>query len=99
MQADDYVILRINEVEGHVVSNNRFANGAFAVLYAGSTKDNEVGAIEYSRFDTTSGIVTQEMEATNSVLRNLTLEITDRSGNAAHFGRMHLWFKLLVSHG
>ena len=99
VQADDYVILRINEIEGHVISNNRFANGSFAVLYVGSTSDNEVGAIEYNRFDTVSGIVTQDIDATNSVIRNLTLDITDRLGRAAHFGRLHLWFKLRVTHG
>ena len=99
MQADDYLVLRINEIEGHVVSNNRFANGAFAVLYSGSSADNRVGAVEYSQFDTVNGVVVQDLDATNSVLRNLTLEITDRKGNPAHFGRMHLWFKLLVTHG
>ena len=99
MQADDYLVLRINEIEGHVVSNNRFANGAFAVLYSGSSADNQVGAVEYSQFDTVNGVVVQNLDATNSVLRNLTLEITDRMGNPAHFGRMHLWFKLLVTHG
>ena len=98
MQADDYLIVRINEIEGHVVSNNRFANGAFAVLYSGSSADNQVGAVEYSRFEP-EGIVVQHLDATNSVLRNLTLEVTDRAGKPAHFGRMHLWFKLLVTHG
>jgi len=96
--ADDYVIMRINEIEGHVISNNRFANGAFAVLYVGSTSDNQVGAIEYSRFDP-DGLVTQTLDATNSVLRNLTFELTDRTGKAAHFGRLHLWLKLWVTHG
>lgn len=96
--ADDYVIMRINEIEGHVISNNRFANGAFAVLYVGSTSDNQVGAIEYSRFDP-DGLVTQQLDATNSVLRNLTFELTDRTGKAAHFGRLHLWLKLRVTHG
>ena len=99
MQADDYLVVRINEIEGHVVSNNRHAGGAFAVLYSGSSADNQVGAVEYNQFDTVNGIVVQELDATNSVLRNLTLEITDRMGNPAHFGRAHFWFKLLVTHG
>ena len=99
VQADDYLVLRINEIEGHVVSNNRFVNGAFAVLYCGATQDNTVGAIEYSQFDTSHGITVQNIDATNSVIRNLTLDVTDRLGRAAHFGRLHLWFKLLVTHG
>ena len=98
MQNDDYEILRIGEIPGHVISNNRFANGAFAVLYVGSTHDNQVGAIEYSKFEPT-GILTQRVDASTSVIRNLTVDITDRLGQPAHFGRMHLWFKLLVAHG
>ena len=98
MNEDDYLILRINEIDGKVISNNRFANGAFAVLHAGSSHNNLVGAIEYHMFDTVNGIVTQELTG-NSVLRNLTLELTDRRGQAAHFGRLHLWFKLHVTHG
>ena len=98
VQADDYIIMRIDEVEGHVVSNNRFANGSFAVLYVGSSSDNITGAIEYSRFDP-DGIVSQRVDATNTVLRNLTFNLTDRRGKPAHFGRLHLWLKLWVTHG
>lgn len=97
--ADDYIVLRIKEIKGQVVSNNRHANGAFAVLHCGSTSHNEVGAVEFSMFNTVDGIVVQDVDATNSVLRNLTLEVTDRQGKAAHFGRLHIWFKLLVTHG
>ena len=96
--ADDYIILRIAEFEGHVVSNNRFANGAFAVLHVGSTSDNVVGAIEYSQFEP-EGIVTKYVDAPNSVIRNLTIDVSDRRGQSAHFGRLHLWFKLHVTHG
>ena len=98
MNEDDYLILRINEIEGKVISNNRFVNGAFAVLHAGSSHNNSVGAIEYHMFDTVNGIVTHTLNG-NNVLRNLTLELTDRRGQPAHFGRLHLWFKLHVTYG
>ena len=99
MRSDDYMILRVNELEGHVVSNNRHANGAFAILHSGSSSDNCVGAVEYSMFEPTSGIVVHDLDAANSVLRNMTVQITDRVGEAAHFGRIHLWFKILATHG
>ena len=97
MSADDYLILRIKEVQGKVVSNNSHANGAFAILYAGATEHNSIGGIEYHRFDAENGIAVQSMQPT--ILRNLTLEVLDRFGNPAHFGRLHLWFKLLATHG
>ncbi len=99
MRSDDYMILRVNELEGRVVSNNRHANGAFAILHSGSSSDNCVGAVEYSMFEPTSGIVVHDLDAANSVLRNMTVQITDRVGEAAHFGRIHLWFKILATHG
>ena len=98
MIQDDYLILRIKEVEGRVISNNRHANGAFAILYAGSNADNTKGGVDVHRYDT-DGIVRQRVDATNSVMRNLTVELLDRTGQPAHFGRLHLWFKILASHG
>ena len=98
MMQDDYLILRIKEVEGRVISNNRHANGAFAILYAGSNADNTKGGVDVHRYDT-DGIVRQRVDATNSVMRNLTVELLDRTGQPAHFGRLHLWFKILASHG
>lgn len=98
MTADDYVILRIKEIQGKVISNNQYCNGAFAVLQAGKTSDNLIGAAEYSRYEP-DGLVTQPMECSNNTIRNLSIDITDRQGNPAHFGRLHLWFQLLVTHG
>jgi hypothetical protein len=98
MQTDDFLILRIKELDGHVISNNQYANGAFAILRAGDTSNNLVGAAEFSAYEPT-GIVCVPVHASNNTIRNLTIEITDRTGKAAHFGRLHLWFKLLVTHG
>ena len=98
MLNDDYFILRIKEIGGKVVSNNRYANGAFAVIHVGSNKDADVGAVEYHSYEPT-GLVTQSVDATNAVLRNLTIDGTDRQGKPAAFGRLHLWFKLAVIHG
>lgn len=98
MHVDDYLIMRIREIEGHVISNNQYVNGAFAVLRAGDTSTNLVGAAEFSAYEP-QGIVCVPVKQANNTLRNMTVEITDRMGKPAHFGRLHLWFKLLVTHG
>lgn len=95
---DDYVTLYIDEVHGGVVSNDRNAEGAFAVLQAGSSLNNLAGAVEFSQFDPT-GIVNYEIPPSTNVMRSLTVSVKDRKGDPAHFGRLHLWFKLLVTHG
>ena len=98
MQNDDYLIMRIKELDGHVISNNQYANGAFAILRAGDTSNNLVGAAEFSAYEP-AGIVCVPVHASNNTIRNITIEIIDRMGNPAHFGRLHLWLKLLVTHG
>ena len=98
MVQDDYLILRIKEVTGQLISNNRHANGAFAVLYSGSHGQNTKGGVDVHTYET-DGLVVQNLTATNSVMRNLTLQLTDRTGKPAHFGRLHLWFKITATHG
>ena len=94
---DDYFVLHINEIEGKIISNNKHANGAFAVLHVPVGNQSE-GAIEHSRFDP-DGIVTHYLDNCDSTIRNLTIKVTDRKGQPAHIGRLHLWFKLRVLHG
>lgn len=98
MHTDDFLILRIPEIDGQVVSNNRHANGAFAVLQSGDSSNNLVGSTEISRYDPL-GIVSVDVNRGSLPLRNLHVEVTDRDGNPAHFGRFHLWFKILTTHG
>ena len=94
---DDYFILHINEIDGKIVSNNKHANGAFAVLHTPVGMKTE-GAIEHSQFDP-AGVVTHYFDNCDSTIRSLTIKVTDRRGQPAHIGRLHLWFKLLVIHG
>jgi hypothetical protein len=98
MIGDDFIIVRIDEVAGGVVSNNRHADGSFAVLHCGSGAQDTEGAIEYSRFDK-DGVAEHVFDNHMNVVRNLTLKFLDRQGNPAHFGRIHLWFELQVAHG
>lgn len=98
MIQDDYLILRIKEVHGQVISNNRHANGAFAILYAGAHDNNTKGGADVHSSDP-AGLVVQSVGSTNKIMRNLTVQVTDRTGQPAHFGRLHLWFKILATHG
>lgn len=97
-EADDWVAMHIDEIQGEVISNNSAANGAFAVLHAGHHDNATTGAIEI-RERAEDALVTHVFEQPRTDLRSLTITVRDRKGNPAHLGRIHLWFKLCVSHG
>lgn len=88
---DDYVMLGIRELPASLLSNEATARGAFAALHISDTGET------YEREPT--GIATQYVNPGASNVRQLTLELTNRKGEPAHLGRLHLWFKLLVTHG
>ena len=96
--ADDYFILHIDELHGSVISNNHHAHGSFAVLMAGAQKDASLGAVDFYEQDP-AGLATYHFTCPNTTLKQLHIKVTDRQGNPAHIGRLHLWFKLLVTHG
>ena len=93
---DDWFALRIKEVNGDVLSNNAIANGAFHILHAANTGvDTEAfGSVRLHEYDA-DGLATTEFTPKN--LPSLTIDVTDRMGDEAHFGRMHLWLKVLVT--
>jgi hypothetical protein len=100
MLQDDYLILRIKELDSKsqaVISNNEYAQGAFAVLRVGDSSHTSNGGTEYSVYEP-QGLVCHTVPA-NSNMRTLTIQAYDRLGNPAHFGRFHLWLKLQVTHG
>jgi len=97
LPADDWIAMHIDEIQGRVVSNNRHANGAFCVLHMGGHEHNEYGTVEYHKWDR-EGLCTHTMDG-ESTVRSLDLRFVDRKGAPAHFGRIHLWFKLMVAHG
>ena len=88
---DDYVMLGIKELPASLLSNESTARGAFAALHISDTGET------YEREP--AGIATQYVNPGASNVRQLTLELTNRKGVPAHLGRLHLWFKLLVTHG
>ena len=95
---DDYMILNCSNVRGEVVSNNRYANGAFAVLHVGTDADASTGAVEYHNYDA-NGLANYIFETPTSNVRSLEFTFSNRRGEKAHFGRLHLWFKVCVLHG
>ena len=95
---DDWIALRIGDVEGEVVSNNDAARGAFAILHAGGRKDTESGALEYYEKDR-DGLFCVDLTRSSKPVQELRLKFTDPHGMPAHFGRMHLWFRVNVTHG
>lgn len=97
MHNDDFFILHVDQVHGQVLSNNQHANGSFCVLHAGHAEHHQNGTIEYHHTKP-GGIATQILHG-QQCLRQLSVRLTDRTGKVADFGRIHLWFKLCVSHG
>ena len=99
MHMDDWVALRLHEVQGEVISNNATANGSFTILHSGHHDDALTGAKEVRLDQDAPGITTVYFERPRTDMRSLTVELRDRYGDLAHLGRIHLWFKLCVSHG
>ena len=94
ISSDDFLILKIKEFHGRVISNNQFANGAFAILQAGTSLANKNGVVEVEQYfpeGYADVLVNQPV-----VCRSLTLEVLDRLGRQASFGRLHVWLKLTV---
>tara|TARA_B100000965_G_scaffold76982_1_gene61113 strand:- start:337 stop:1383 length:1047 start_codon:yes stop_codon:yes gene_type:complete len=96
-QNDDWVALHIDEVDGEVLSNNKAASGAFAVLHAGSDDNASTGAKEFHKYEP-RGLVTHTFSSPSN-MRQLTMGFLNHAGERASFGRIHLWFKVCVSQG
>lgn len=93
---DDWVALHIKGMTGDVVSNNEFANGSFAVLHMNGPVNTSSGAVEQHVHDS-QGLFKLNIDGAS--MRELHLKFVDRNGDPAHFGRIHLWFKLGVVYG
>ena len=100
---DDWIALHIKGLSGGVVSNNAYAHGCFAILHIGGeskpTQRHKLsGAVEYHTHEP-GGIFHLDLAKQHSPLRELRLQFVDRNGRPAHFGRVHLWFRVCVAHG
>lgn len=96
---DDYFILRFREVQGKTVSNNPNADRAFGIIKLGgdASTPETVGAQEYAQALSDDGVIVLNINPPKKI-QMLTLDVLDRDGNPAHFGRIHLWLKLEVNH-
>ena len=95
---DDYLVVHVDEISGETISNSEHVRGAFAVLHAGTASDTDTGAVEVHMHEP-QGLVEHHFERPRTDLHGMTLRFKDARGGDAHFGRIHLWFKLCVSHG
>jgi len=96
---DDYFILRFRELQGRVVSNNPNADRAFGIIKLGgdASTPETVGAQEYTQSLSDEGVIVMHLRPPKKI-QMLTLDVLDRDGNPAHFGRIHVWLKLEVNH-
>lgn len=92
---DDYFVMQIDEINGHVHSNNKYCDGSFAVLRMVSSEQADNTLHVYDPM----GLVTYKFPIPLSNVRKLSVRFFDRRGNPAHIGRLHLWFRLLTEHG
>ena len=95
---DDWYAIRIKELHTNnsVLSNNQHAQGALHVLHAGNSGSTTAGSVELYEYDP-HGLSCASFSPIN--LPSLTVEVVDRQGNDAHFGRMHLWLRILTTQG
>ena len=96
---DDYFILRFRELQGKTVSNNPNADRAFGIIKLGgdASTPETVGAQEYAQALSDDGVIVLKVNPPKKI-QMLTLDVLDRDGNPAHFGRIHVWLKLEVNH-
>lgn len=92
---DDWFALRIREIPGEVLSNNMHANGSLHVLHAGSAGDkpDDRGSVHLYSYKP-EGLM--EVSFAPRGLPSITVELVDREGREAHFGRMHIWLQVYV---
>lgn len=94
-QATDFVVLRIKEVEGGVISNNPNIHGAFAVLPNKALTNYDDGSYESSMYESEKGVASLDMAEGQRGVRFLTFELKDRFGNdVVMTGRVQLWLRL-----
>ena len=94
-QATDFVVLRIKEIEGGVVSNNPCIQGAFAVLPNNSPKSFDDGSYESCMYEPERGVASLCLAEGQRGVRFLTFELKDQFGNdVAMTGRVQLWLRL-----
>ena len=98
MDPTQWFALNLAGVNGEVMSNNRYADGAFAVLHAGDTRDSVSSTIEFYESQP-EGIVSVEFERPITTMRELRVSLVDALGKVPKLSRIHLWFKLRVTQG
>lgn len=94
---DDWIAIRIKEVRtnNNVLSNNRHADGALHVISCNTDANRAAGSTWLYAYEP-QGLACVNFSPVN--LPAITAEVVDRQGDEAHFGRMHLWLRVLATH-
>jgi hypothetical protein len=92
-RSEDWYALKIDHINGSVLSNNYTAEGAFHILHAGNAHNRRNGSTQVYDYDS-HGLATQTFPPRN--LPVLSVHVTGLNGAPANFGRMHLWMRVLV---
>lgn len=96
---EDWYAIRIKELRTNsaILSNNSHADGALHVLYCGrpatTGKPSSTALYQYDG----DGLSCVAFSPVN--LPSITVEVVDRLGGEAHFGRMHMWLRVLITRG
>ena len=92
-RSEDWYALKIDHINGSVLSNNHTAEGAFHILHAGNAHNRRNGSTQVYDYDS-HGLATQTFPPRN--LPVLSVHVAGLNGAPANFGRMHLWMRVLV---
>lgn len=93
---DDWYALRIDEIQGRILSNNQSANGAMYCIQAGTSREQVGGSAEMEKIDTVCGFAQHIFDPPRHMAM-LTARITRPNGQQGYPGRLHLWIKLKCS--
>lgn len=87
-KVDDWYAMHIDGVPGQVLSNNRYANGAFHILQASRISEDRLWASDANP----EGLAVCYFTPVN--IPCLRVALRDRHGEKPNFGRMHLWLQV-----
>ena len=87
----DWYALRFLEQSGTVQSNDANADGAVHILHAGTGHDRAKGTVELVQYDP---VGLAEVVFTPRNMSKLSVVLTDRRGQPARVGRVHIWLRI-----
>lgn len=88
----DWTSLWCDELTGTTLSNHAQAQGALTVLHMGKHREKNDGTSNYHIYDP-AGLFTYT-ETRRRKIDKLSLTLRNHLGGLAHYGQLHMWFKV-----